>query len=138
MILLICWEILLLLREEIDNKWVRDGCHHSSVDSSAPSILQSQVWVPSTPSKLSSIYICFESFGKYKNEHKKRPGLDHTKLMSKRGREGPNSRIPDRRENMKLSDSFIGSFLVSQNLMMGKKIQKIGWWRTEMKWRNGF
>ena len=47
--------------------------------------------------------------------------MDHTKLKSKRGREGPNSRIPDRRENMKLSDSFIGSFLVSQNLMMGKK-----------------
>ena len=32
------------------------GCHHSSVDSSAPSILPPQVRVPSTPSMLSSIY----------------------------------------------------------------------------------
>ena len=33
------------------------GCRYSSVDSSAPSILPPQVWVPSTPSTLSSIYI---------------------------------------------------------------------------------
>ena len=33
------------------------GHRHSSVDSSAPSILPPQVWVPSTPSLLFSIYI---------------------------------------------------------------------------------
>ena len=32
------------------------GCRHSSVDLSAPSILTSQVWVPSTPSMHFSIY----------------------------------------------------------------------------------
>ena len=33
------------------------GCHHSSVDSCAPSILPPWVQVPSTPSMLFSIYI---------------------------------------------------------------------------------
>ena len=33
------------------------GCRHSSVDSSAPTILPPQVWVPSTPSTLFSFII---------------------------------------------------------------------------------
>ena len=42
---------LLLVKRSIS------GCRHSSVDSSAPSILLPRVQVPSTPSMLLSIYI---------------------------------------------------------------------------------
>ena len=59
------------------------GCHHSSVDSSAPSILPPRVRVPSTPSMLfqfQTVYLSIE-FECEKNENKqvKRPGLAHFK-----------------------------------------------------------
>ena len=41
----------------LDISTEENGCRHSSVDSSAPSILPPQVQVPSTPSMLFSIYI---------------------------------------------------------------------------------
>ena len=52
------------------------GCHDSSVDSSAPSILTPQVRVPSTPSTLLPIYIDFYHVEKT-NINKKWPGLAH-------------------------------------------------------------
>ena len=62
-------------------KWVLFlGCCHSSVDSSAPSIMLPQVRVPSTPSMLFSIYIKFKLYNcnlnwnvKRTNINKKRP-----------------------------------------------------------------
>ena len=39
-----------------DQRGVHRGCHHSSVDSSVPSILPPQVWAPSTPTTLFSMY----------------------------------------------------------------------------------
>ena len=51
------------------------GCRHSSVDSSAPSILPPLVWVPSTPSLHLSINIWLVSSGK--DENKKRPDSSH-------------------------------------------------------------
>ena len=54
------------------------GCRHSSVDSSAPSILLPRVRVPSTPSMLFSIYICHLNWNvKRMKINKKRPGLAH-------------------------------------------------------------
>ena len=50
------------------------ACHHRSVDSYAPSILQPWVRVPSTPFSLLSIYILIESCGKGKNKQNR--GLD--------------------------------------------------------------
>ena len=55
------------------------GCRHSSVDSSAPTILPHQVQVPSTPSMLLSLIVKFVlSLSCEKNEiNKKRPDLTH-------------------------------------------------------------
>ena len=39
--------------------WCKNGCRHSSVDSSAPTILLPWVWVPSTPSTLLSFIVKF-------------------------------------------------------------------------------
>ena len=51
------------------------GCRHSSVDSSAPSILPPRVRVPSTPSMLFLIYICHLNWNvKGTKINKKRPG----------------------------------------------------------------
>ena len=52
---------------------------HISVDLSMPSILPPQVWVPSTPSTLVSIYIWFVSCRKDENKPKKWPRLAHLK-----------------------------------------------------------
>ena len=52
------------------------GCCHSSVDSSAPSILRPWVRVSSPPSTLLSIYIWFVSCRKDENKLR-RPGLAH-------------------------------------------------------------
>ena len=57
------------------------GCrHHSSVDLSVPSILTSQVQVPSSPSTLFSIYIHLCHVKKTKI-NKKRTGLAHLKTI---------------------------------------------------------
>ena len=57
--------------------WNILGCNHSSVDSSAPTILPPSVWVPSTPSMLLSFMVKFVLYlSCEKNEiNKKRPGL---------------------------------------------------------------
>ena len=73
----ILWHRLLLAR----TKKRISGCHHSSVDSCAPSILPPWVRVPSTPSTLLSIYIWIASCGKDK-KNKMRPGLAHFKINS--------------------------------------------------------
>ena len=52
----------------------RQGCCHSSVDYSAPSMLTPQVRVPSTPSMLLSIYIDLCHVEKTKI-NKQRPGV---------------------------------------------------------------
>ena len=51
----------------------KGGCH-SSVVSSAPTILRPQVWIPSTPSMLFSI--CIEIVTRKKNENKTKRGQD--------------------------------------------------------------
>ena len=55
------------------------GCRHSSVNSSAPTILPPRVRVPSTPSMLLSFIVTFVLYlSCEKNEiNKKRPGLAH-------------------------------------------------------------
>ena len=63
---------LLLLKNSM---W---GCRHSSVDSSAPTILPPQVRVPSTPSMLYHLwYLCYICHLKRTKINKKRPGLAH-------------------------------------------------------------
>ena len=59
-------------------------CHYSSVDSSAPSILRSRVWVPSTPSTLSSIYIWIVKCIKDENKERKRPRLARISFFYKK------------------------------------------------------
>ena len=39
-------------RRSIENEWIHGGCRHSSVDSSASTIVMPRVPVPSTPSIL--------------------------------------------------------------------------------------
>ena len=51
-------------------QWDKEGCRHSSVDSSAPPILLPWVQVPSTPSTLLSIYIWIVSCGRYEIKQK--------------------------------------------------------------------
>ena len=59
------------------------GCRHSSVDSSALSVLSPQVLVPSTPSTLFQfilfkLYICHLNWNMKRTKiNKKRPGLAH-------------------------------------------------------------
>ena len=50
---------------------------HGTVDSSAPSILPPRVWVPSTPSTLSSIIKLCKVKSEKTKINKKRPGLAH-------------------------------------------------------------
>ena len=64
------------------------GCRHSSVDSSAPSILPPWVHVPSTPYTLFQfilfkLYICYLIWNvkRTKNKNIKRPGLTHLKKI---------------------------------------------------------
>ena len=60
---------------------MKRGCRHSSVNSSAPSILPPQVWLPSMPSLLFSFIVKFvhAMWEKNENKQKKRPGLAHLK-----------------------------------------------------------
>ena len=53
------------------------GGHHSSVVSSAPTILRPRVCIPSTPSTLFSICIIQNCIEKITKMNKKRPGLAH-------------------------------------------------------------
>ena len=48
------------------------GCHHSSVDSSAPTLMPSWVGVPSTPSTLFSFIIFVLYLSCEKNENKQK------------------------------------------------------------------
>ena len=63
--------------------WRNYGCRHSSVNSSAPSILLPRVWDPSTPSTLFQfilfkLYICHLNWNEKRTElNKKRPRLAH-------------------------------------------------------------
>ena len=68
--------------EILKQRMYGEGYRHSSVDSSAPLILQTWVQIPSTPFMLLSIYIVqivYLSFEMEfeKNEKTKRPGLAH-------------------------------------------------------------
>ena len=64
-------------------KNIGQGCRHSSVDSSVPSILPPRVRVPSTPSMLFQLilfklYICHLNWNVKRTKiYKKRPGLAH-------------------------------------------------------------
>ena len=59
---------------------------HSSVDSSAPTILPPRVQVPSTPSMLFHLqYLCYIFHGKRMKLNKKRPGLAHFKKKERQG-----------------------------------------------------
>ena len=56
----------------------KEGCRHSSVDSSVPNILPPRVRVPSTPSMLLSfIVLCYICHLKRTKINKKRPDLAH-------------------------------------------------------------
>ena len=75
--------IFLLLLLPV-NTYLKQGCCHCSVDSTAPSILPLRVRVPTTPSRLISfqikictIFVC--ALWKRMEINKKRPNLAHLK-----------------------------------------------------------
>ena len=75
----VCYLLTICLFSFCQNQFtqiinMRPGCRHSSVDSSAPSILPSRVWVPSTPSTL--VEIVYLSFECEKNKNKQKRGRD--------------------------------------------------------------
>ena len=82
----------LLINDVIDPTITKLGCHHCSVDSSAPTILLPPVRVPSTLSMLLSLQsnLCYICHVKRTKITKKRPGLAHLKNITRTGRRGQN------------------------------------------------